>query len=518
MPREVHIAIIDDGVSADELGIHLDYNIEIDRNLGTTVRANDKIGLSHGTLCAAIVLKYNPHVKISSIKILNHHLKGEPAQFYAALHWCVDHNIDVVNVSLGSTYLNEKKQMRETVNQLVEAGLIIVCACHNDGYITYPASLSNVVGVKCHTSQQLSQNDYAFNYYSDEGIDVTASAMHELNLPFFGSMICSNSNSYAAPFITAYISKILYDASSSYIDDVKIQLLQNAKNHNVTGYVLPVSESPDWITGAFIFLKPNALLDYNSLYFPHFKTIFVYEPKAIAAYVREELTSLDKHEFNTIIIDDVLMNEKMFDCIYRIASEYQMNIVYVGESFFDIPTPVQSINIKLWHWSYKRNIIRYNSYTTASLAIPLIAIFTSGQIESFNLLNRLKEYFLGEHYECSAVSCEPAANLFDIEYLPKWSMMHYAEDTAGYLSSYLRRTSSDLCVTTFEIGSRPEIEEFLCFLEADIEVYLYAENELVRIIDHTDEGKEILTTTVKTENFVDIVAGFLFKYLKQQLT
>jgi hypothetical protein len=526
MPRDIHIAIIDDGISAKDLGIRLDYDIEIEKGLQVTARTVNRrrisriSRISHGTLCAAIIHKYNPQVKISSIKILNDYLKGEPAQLYAALRWCVLHKIDIVNVSLGSTDLKDKKQVREIINQAAAAGVIVVCACHNEGYITYPAALSSVVSVKCDTNQQLSEHDFVVNYYSDDGIDVIAFAQHRLEIPVYGTITCSNSNSYASPFMAAYISRILSDMPANSIDDVKLQLLKHAANNNILGSQELRSESPDWITGAFIFLKSHSSLSRGKYYFALFHNIFRCDDQTIDTHVAEKLASSEKLGFNTIIIDDIPMNAEIFNTIYQIAAEFRLNVIYLGESSFDVPYIVQSNPVKVWHWSCKRKIIEYNEYSFTPLDIPLIVIFTSGKIDVFHLLNGLKMLFSDERYECFAFTEKPAANLFDVEYLPVWSMNHHAEDTAGYLSSYLKRTHSDLCVGAFELDSYLGVDKFIRILESDIEIHLHAENETIRLISYTgkQEEHELFTATVEAENIEDVAAAFLFKYLREVLT
>ncbi|KJD45255.1 S8 family serine peptidase [Paenibacillus terrae] len=119
--------------------------------------------INHGTLCAGIVQTYFPDAMISSVKILNHR-KGNAVQLCAALRWCVKHRVQVANISLGSTDFRDRGMLREVVNEFAAAGLIMVCAAHNGGLLTYPASFTNVIGVQCGRSENLAAGQYRYDH------------------------------------------------------------------------------------------------------------------------------------------------------------------------------------------------------------------------------------------------------------------------------------------------------------------------------------------------------------------
>ncbi|WP_261781581.1 S8 family serine peptidase [Clostridium botulinum] len=109
MNDQINVAIIDDGVNEKlyNTGV-LKYNIEITPNLMIRERKKyDKYKSSHGTTCAAIIKKYLPYSVLSSIKILNDKCEGSVEQLSLALKLCADKEINLINLSLGSTYFDD---------------------------------------------------------------------------------------------------------------------------------------------------------------------------------------------------------------------------------------------------------------------------------------------------------------------------------------------------------------------------------------------------------------------------
>lgn len=98
------IAIIDDGISEyfESIG-KLHFNIQIiDKNNAINIK-NNTTKITHGTICAAIIKKYNPDAFIGSLKIIDedqHNCNIEKLIY--ALEWCLKESIKIINISLGT--------------------------------------------------------------------------------------------------------------------------------------------------------------------------------------------------------------------------------------------------------------------------------------------------------------------------------------------------------------------------------------------------------------------------------
>jgi subtilisin family serine protease len=190
----IHVAVIDDGINEKlyNTGCLL-HNIEITNELEIWERADyDPYSPSHGTTCAAIIRRYSPDTVLSSIKILSDISQhGMREQLLKALDWCIANNVRLVNLSLGTIDYRDFDAIRAAINNAYKKGVLIIAACNNKNVFTYPAALSNVLGVKCykngahyHENLKLqtksSKLGHSYNSYALDGIEITATSEHNL--------------------------------------------------------------------------------------------------------------------------------------------------------------------------------------------------------------------------------------------------------------------------------------------------------------------------------------------------
>lgn len=229
------IAIIDDGISEKFYSIEdLSNNLQISPELHIHVRVSyDPFLPSHGTTCAAIIKKYAHDAVLSSVKILNDNSHmGMKAQLITAINWCVENKINIVNLSLGTIDFKDFIEIETAIKNAYENGAIIIAACNNRNIFTCPASLKNVIGVRCDTSGKLKEGEYIYNPISPDGIEITACGSHKL-LKYNGeSKITSNCNSFATPFITALAYNIIKNNPNISFCELKEVLKTKAIRHS----------------------------------------------------------------------------------------------------------------------------------------------------------------------------------------------------------------------------------------------------------------------------------------------
>ena len=100
--KKNHIMIIDDGVNERYFDTSLIYNLEIDDSLKVIERQDtEEEYLSHATTCAGIIKEYaKEEYLMSSIKILGRRGDGKVEKFEVAMKWCIEHDIDIINMSM----------------------------------------------------------------------------------------------------------------------------------------------------------------------------------------------------------------------------------------------------------------------------------------------------------------------------------------------------------------------------------------------------------------------------------
>lgn len=226
------IAVIDDGVNEKFFPcIHLLQSFEITKDLQIRKsNHNCAVKISHGTLCAAIICKFAPNANIISIKITNSDtMKSTKRQLFKAFEWCEENHIKLINLSMGTADSREFSDIRQEVNRLFSKGIIIVSAYNNLNIYTYPASLPNVIGV-FHGSCNLEKNHL---YYCDKNPNAgehcfAVNADYAVTDCYGNTIHTGYSNSFAAPFVTSAVYKLLEHKSnaSSVLTELQRESLQ----------------------------------------------------------------------------------------------------------------------------------------------------------------------------------------------------------------------------------------------------------------------------------------------------
>lgn len=196
-----HIAIIDDGVclSAHNPPIlcYKDFTNNIDAEENT----------AHSSIVAQIIKKYNTECVISSIKVIAHHGNGKVADFVRAIKWCMENHIDVIHLSIGTTHFADFSVIYAAITEAVTDGITIVASQSNDCLFTLPACLDSVIGVR--NSDECRPGEFIIQYNNWDGVDIVASSRFTITKSSGHFERLKPSNSFASPYITALVSKLI---------------------------------------------------------------------------------------------------------------------------------------------------------------------------------------------------------------------------------------------------------------------------------------------------------------------
>ena len=178
----VKIAIIDSGAatSHDNLhGIHAGFDV---LNKQTNPNGWDQDTLGHGSHCAGVIAAadiasgirgFAPDAEVHACKLFP---GGQVSQLIDALEYCIDKQIDVVNLSLGGAEVSEA--LEQQIIRARRAGIAcIVAAGNSGGPVQYPASSPNVLAVAAigkldefpadsYHAQTLDTNVDAYGYFT----------------------------------------------------------------------------------------------------------------------------------------------------------------------------------------------------------------------------------------------------------------------------------------------------------------------------------------------------------------
>lgn len=433
--REDIIAIIDNGINRDLICKEkIQAQIVIDEN-NKCIEDKNEIQITdfqHGTFCALIVEKYNSHCMLDSVRILDKNGKGGIEKIEPALEWCYQHNIRVVNLSFGTTNFNECEKLKKLVNKYAYNGMIIVAATANSGFVSYPASFTNVIGVATIGSPLSYSKDYM-----QMGIDTVVPSEHMVKM-FDEEIRTSLSNSYAAPYICALIENRLNIDKALDIKKLKEYAREQSRTEMVGGVY-----EPDWVYRAYVTgRKKTSRADY------YFET------------VSGEFNEI-REEVDTVIACTVADLESL--------DAKNKNVIYLGKE------DIYNIDVQGFFWSRetRQQQILNNYYQGNSLEVPVVILAIETAIDSFYILTELKRAFACDGYNAYTIEMEPECVLYGLEYMPEPVSDYEAWKT--FIESQVFYKQSDLVIWCVPLDDK---EKFLkVYPDCDVEIILCNEGE-----------------------------------------
>ena len=219
--RKICIGIVDSGFDPNSQQVNLQGGINLSDAEGMHLdNLDDHIG--HGTACAGIISKKAPEAELFAIKIFDTTLEANISQLLHAIEWCIKNDIQVINLSLGTTDITQAEQLISACDFAKQQGVIVVAATANDDKVSYPASLPSVLGVtggKVH-------GIYDYYYDPDCPIQFVARGNRQRLNWINGQQVFLDGTSFAAPHITAIVALLLEkfpDISETDLSDLLVR-------------------------------------------------------------------------------------------------------------------------------------------------------------------------------------------------------------------------------------------------------------------------------------------------------
>jgi subtilisin family serine protease len=145
MSRPVRIGVLDSGVCRTHPHVgKIVAGITIGPD-ATLPGYEDTLG--HGTAVASVIHYLNPDADLVAVKIFDGKLATSLAIVIRAIDWCLEHDVQVINLSLGTLNPEYRSAFEDVVARAQSAGAVIVSALEVDGKAALPGSLPGVIGV-----------------------------------------------------------------------------------------------------------------------------------------------------------------------------------------------------------------------------------------------------------------------------------------------------------------------------------------------------------------------------------
>lgn len=436
MDKCIRIAIIDNGVNEIFIKEGLEKSITIDENgiCIADVQNWDRQHFLHGTKCAMILEKYCPDCRLISIRILDENGTGAIKSIYPALEWCFKNHVRLINLSLGTSDFRNCEELRTLINEYVVKGLIIIAATANSGFVSFPASFTNVIGVAATGSPLSYVNDYM-----QLGIDTVVPSEHIVKI-YNQKLKTELSNSYAAPYVSALIANRLKE--NNLLDIKKLKKFVKDQSHI---QMIEGIYEPDWVYRACIVGKGKTS-----------KAKYYFE--AINGELNEVWEKVD-----TIIFfsEDDLKNIDLKN----------KHLIYLGNK------EIKHIDVQGFFWSRetRQQQILNNHYQGNGLEVPIVILEIEATLDNFYLLTELRKTFADDGYNAYVIGMEPECVLSALEYMPEVALDY--EAWKNFIESQVFYKQSDLIIWCMPLEDR---ERFLTiYPDYDFEISIYNEGESI---------------------------------------
>ena len=204
----VRVGIVDSGLEVDHprLRGHVVESVAVEMVDGEPEVVPDEGGdlYGHATACAGIILGLAPDVDLVSVRVLGANLSGKGAAFAAGLEWAIDHEVDVINLSLSSKSEALFSVFHEIVDRAYFRGVPLVSAANNVPTASYPSLFSSVFSVAAHGEAdpwRLYYNPAPPVEFGAWGVDVPIAWKG-------GGSTVATGNSFAAPHVAGMVALI----------------------------------------------------------------------------------------------------------------------------------------------------------------------------------------------------------------------------------------------------------------------------------------------------------------------
>jgi subtilisin len=185
---------------------------------------DDQDCIGHGTACADLILQIAPSAEIFPLRVFGHRLETSVPILVAAIKWAIDHQLRVLNLSLGTHLADAVRPLYAACELARRKGMIIVAAAHISKAWNLPSIFENVISVGVGNFH--SPFDYA--YRQNEAIECLAKGGEQMVLWLGGQKAPRQGTSFAAPHISGIVALFLERYPHARLEDIRELLAKYA--------------------------------------------------------------------------------------------------------------------------------------------------------------------------------------------------------------------------------------------------------------------------------------------------
>ena len=257
------IAVIDSGVDITE---DIDVADRVDLLYAgeeSSVLCCDMTG--HGTAVASIICAkdddngvtgIDDDLEVYSVRILDENNEAPISRVVAALQWCEENGIDIINMSCGTNY--DSDILREEIKSVADKGILMIAAAGNDkeaDQILYPAAYEEVMAVGG-VSADMSPADCSVQ---GAGVELSAPGEYIPVLAQLGGLTVESGTSMAVPHIAAVAAKLWENHADWTADKIRQCMDVSAKQlADGNGKIVDYKAASELAKDFDVVYKPNS--------------------------------------------------------------------------------------------------------------------------------------------------------------------------------------------------------------------------------------------------------------------
>lgn len=199
----------------------------------------------HGTHVAGIIGARNNsygvigvanEASLYAVKVLDSSGAGYLSDIIAGIDWCITNNMDIINLSLGSS--TSSSALQQEVDKAYSKGILVVAAAGNDGTssgtsdtVNYPAKYSSVIAVGATDSN----NQRASFSSTGSTIEVVAPGVNIRSTYLNSQYVSMSGTSMAAPFVAGDLALLKQANPGFTASQLRAKLKENVIDLGTTG-------------------------------------------------------------------------------------------------------------------------------------------------------------------------------------------------------------------------------------------------------------------------------------------
>lgn len=210
--RPIRIAIIDSGVHANHPHIgNITGGVTINPAGGLTDATTYIDRLGHGTAVAALIHHRAPQAHLFAVKIFHDALVTNLPTLLSAIDWCLDHDMDLINLSLGTTNQNHRPAFEAAIARVQAQGRALISAAEMQNQPALPGILPGVIAVLADNSKQPGE----FGTKTLHGKTVFTASPYPREIPNVPRERNLHGISFAVAHVTATIANLWHPTSAT---------------------------------------------------------------------------------------------------------------------------------------------------------------------------------------------------------------------------------------------------------------------------------------------------------------